>query len=123
VNYAWGRRDAPPPPRVDIDMLTRESKGAVQQPDREGTVLFRIEAPAAAKVSVVGSFNGWESGATALAKTADGWWAVRIELAPGSYEYAYVIDGEWTTPPEALVTLEDGFGGRNGVLEVLPPEI
>jgi hypothetical protein len=123
VNYAWGRRDAPPPQRVDIDMLTRESKGAVQKPDREGTVLFRIEAPAAAKVSVVGSFNGWESGATALAKTGDEWWEVRIELAPGSYEYAYVVDGEWTTPPEALVTVEDGFGGRNGVLEVLPPEI
>jgi hypothetical protein len=122
VNYAWGRRDAPPPPRVDIDGLVRNSRGAIQKPDTRGNVLFRIEAPQAAAVSVIGSFNGWNTNATPLSKGADGWWEARVELAPGTYEYAYIIDGQWRTPPEAIVTFEDGFGGKNGVLEVLPAE-
>jgi 1,4-alpha-glucan branching enzyme len=73
-------------------------------------------------VSVVGTFNEWESGATPLAKTADGWWEARAALAPGTYEYAYMVDGAYLTPPESLVTLEDGFGRLNGVLEVMPLE-
>jgi hypothetical protein len=122
VNYAWGRRDAPPPPRVDIDMIVRESQGAIQKPDARGSVVFRIKAPDAASVSVVGTFNEWEVGATPLAKTADGWWEARVALAPGTYEYAYMVDGAYLTPPESLVKLEDGFGRQNGVLEVLPLE-
>jgi hypothetical protein len=122
VNYAWGRRDAPPPPRFDIGTIVRESRGAIQEPDARGTVVFRIDAPDAVNVSVVGSFNGWNGAATPLAKSTDGWWEARVALEPGSYEYAYMIDGKYTTPPEAVVKLEDGFGGRNGVLEVLPPE-
>jgi hypothetical protein len=122
VNYAWGRRDAPPPPRFDAGTIVRESGGAIQAPDDRGSVVFRIQAPGAAEVFVVGNFNGWNAAATPLAKSADGWWETRVALAPGSYEYAYVIDGKYAAPPDAIVTVEDGFGGRNGVLEVLPPE-
>jgi hypothetical protein len=123
VNYAWGLRAALPPPRLDADVLVANSGGAIQRPDVGDGVLFRIQAPAAANVTVVGSFNGWKPGVTPLAKAGDGWWEARVALAPGSYEYAYVVDGEWRTPTEAIATVEDGFGGRNGVLEVLPPEI
>jgi hypothetical protein len=121
VSYAWGRRAAPPPPRVDVDAIVRESRGAIQKPDARGFVLFRIQAPSAANVSVVGTFNEWASGATPLARTADGWWEARAALAPGTYEYLYLVDGTYVTPPESIVTVEDGFGRRNGVLEVVPP--
>ena len=122
VSYAWGRRDAPPPPRIDIDMIVRESQGAIQKADAHGSVVFRIRALNAANVSVVGTFNEWAGGATPLAKTADGWWEARAVLTPGTYEYIYLVDGEYVTPPESIVTVEDGFGRRNGVLEVLPLE-
>jgi hypothetical protein len=122
VNYSWGRRDSPPPPRFDIAAVVRESRGAIQAPDDRGDVVFRIHAPDASNVTVAGSFNEWDSAATPLRKIADGWWEARVALSPGSYEYAYIIDGKFTTPPEAIVTVEDGFGGRNGVLEVLPPQ-
>jgi hypothetical protein len=122
VSHAWGRRDSPLPPHVDIDMIVRESRGAIQKPDARGSVVLRVQAPNAANVSVVGTFNEWAGDATPLAKTADGWWEVRVTLMPGTYEYAYLIDGECVTPPESIVTVEDGFGRRNGVLEVLPLE-
>jgi hypothetical protein len=121
IQYSWGPRDAPPPSRVDVGVLTRSSGGSIQQPGPAGNVRFRIRAAAAENVFVAGDFNGWSPEAEPLRPTGDGWWETRVELDPGSYEYAYVIDGEWTTPPEAKLIVEDGFGGRNGILEVLPP--
>jgi 1,4-alpha-glucan branching enzyme len=71
-------------------------------------------------VAVAGSFNEWNPETAQLHSTKDGWWEIRIDLIPGVYEYAYLVDGVWTTPPEAKITVEDGFGGNNGILEVLP---
>jgi hypothetical protein len=58
-----------------------------------------------------------------MSPAGDGWWEALLVIEPGSYEYVYVIDGDWVTPPEAKVTVNDGFGGRNGILDVLPPEL
>jgi hypothetical protein len=122
IHYAWGRRDAPPVARVDIGALTRESGGSVQQPDTAGNVRLRVRAVDAGSVVVAGDFNAWDAGATRLRLVGDGWWEVELRLVPGNYEYVYVIDGVWTTPPEAKITVEDGYGGRNGVLEILPSD-
>jgi opacity protein-like surface antigen len=118
-NYVWGRRNAPPP-TVRLDALTQDSGGAIQQPDAAGNVHLRIQAPNAVTVAVAGGFNDWNPDANPLRKGADGWWETRLELGPGTYEYIYIIDGEWTTPPESKLTVDDGFGGSNGILEVLP---
>jgi hypothetical protein len=123
VHYAWGRRDAPPPPRVDVALLSRESGGSVQRPSPSGTVRLRVHAQDAGAVAVAGDFNGWDPLSGAMRRAADGWWEIDIELATGSYEYVYIIDGVWTTPPEAQLTADDGYGGRNGVLEILPPDV
>ena len=105
-----------------------EALRAGQSPHREWAARLAtlgqavtVHAPDASNVSVVGTFNGWNGAATPLAKSADGWWEARVTLEPGTYEFAYIIDGKCATPPEAIVTVEDGFGGRNGILEVLPP--
>lgn len=94
---------------------------AVQTPDPEGRIELRLHAPDAAVVWVAGDFNQWSPEAHVLSRQDGGWWSISLPLAPGSYEYAYVVDGEWITPPEAVLTVDDGFGGRNGLLEVLPP--
>lgn len=122
IRYAWGRQ-APPVPRVDVQTLVREGGGTFKRQDPRGNVGFRVLAPGAAAVSVAGSFNDWSTAAIPMQPASGGWWEARIVLAPGTYEYAYVIDGQWTTPPEALLTVEDGFGGTNGILEVLPSDV
>jgi len=81
-------------------------------------ITLRLRAPDAAAVSVVGDFNGWQPEADPLHRTADGWWATQLVLPAGTYEYAFLVDGRSKTPPEATVTVGDGFGGRNGVLRV-----
>ncbi|MBN1503819.1 MAG: isoamylase early set domain-containing protein, partial [Candidatus Eisenbacteria bacterium] len=122
VERAWGRPSVTPLPSVDIDALTRASRGWIQKPDASGRVCFRVTAAGAARVSVVGDFNAWDPEATPLKPGADGRWEGCAVIEAGTHQYAYVVDGEWTTPPEAELVVEDGFGGRNGILEVLPAE-
>jgi hypothetical protein len=45
-------------------------------------------------------------------------------LAPGTYEYCLVVDGQWMPDPLARETVPNPFGGRNSVLKVagLPEE-
>lgn len=60
----------------------------------ENEILFVLPALNAGEVAVVGNFNSWEP--TPLSdENADGIWTASIPLAPGRYEYAFVIDGRW----------------------------
>jgi hypothetical protein len=47
----------------------------------------------------------------------DGTWSASLRLAPGIYKYAIVADGEWTLP-DGVAAMDDGFGGRVGILVV-----
>ena len=45
------------------------------------------------------------------------WWK-ETALAPGTYEYCLVVDGQWMPDPLARETVPNPFGGRNSVLKV-----
>jgi 1,4-alpha-glucan branching enzyme len=87
-------------------------------PQRPFAVVFRLKAPAATRVSVVGAFNGWDPQAHPLrGPDRDGVWTLSLLLPPGRYRYLFVADGvHWVTDPDATVSEADGFGGRNSVL-------
>lgn len=59
-------------------------------PDDTGTT-FRVWAPNAKEVGVVGSFNDWSEEATSLDHEGDGYWAAHIEGASPGDEYKFVI--------------------------------
>lgn len=72
-------------------------------------------------VALVGSFNAWDASAHPMALEG-GRWSLTLELPPGEHTYKFVVDGrEWLTPPDAPVTADDGFGGRNAVLRLETP--
>jgi hypothetical protein len=74
--------------------------------------------PSVEKVTVVGSFNNWNSEATPLSRQ-DGVWSTILVLAPGSYEYMFLENSmRWVTDPLAVQTRDDGFGGANAILDV-----
>jgi hypothetical protein len=80
--------------------------------------LLRLEAPQARSVQVAGDFNGWRPEATPLRRGEGGIWGARVPLTPGRrYQYVFVVDGEWVPDPAAPST-DDGFGGRNAVLDL-----
>jgi hypothetical protein len=82
--------------------------------------LFRHRAPEAGAVSLVADFNGWDPGTNPMRDVGGGWWEVRVPLSAGTFQYAFWVDGDLVTPPEADIKVDDGFGGWNGLLRVEP---
>lgn len=82
--------------------------------------LFRLAAPGARSVYLIGTFCGWDRRAHPLHPgEKEGVWEVVVPLGPGTYEYTFLVDGrDLVTPPQAPMYVDDGFGQRNGVLVV-----
>ncbi|WP_051913582.1 glycogen-binding domain-containing protein [Thermus caliditerrae] len=86
----------------------------------DGKVLFTYYAPEARSVSLRGSFNAW--GETPMFPGGNGVWYVLLDLPPGRHQYKYYVDGVWTEDPNALDTTDDGYGGKNAVVELVRQE-
>src|SRR3954471_11297963 len=73
------------------------------------------------KIYLAGNFNNWNpADPQYLLKDddGDGIWSITIKLAPGTYQYKYVLDGtKWTQDPFAPAEAPDGFGGLNSQFE------
>jgi len=82
-------------------------------------VQFRLEAPDASDVRLAGTFTAWEP-YYALQETSPGSWSVFVPLPPGIHDYAFVLDGQRWIPDPAAPGVDDGFGGRNSRLALLP---
>lgn len=85
-------------------------------------VLLELVWPGAEAVCIAGSFNDWHPRASPMLHLSDGTWAKELVLAPGSYEYRFVVDGEWVDDPMAADYIPNPFGGMNAVLTVAAPE-
>ena len=87
-------------------------------------VRFVFVEPTAFRVALAGDFNGWSTEARPLAMSgANGVWSVTVPLAPGRYEYAFVVDGErWVADPFAR-RVSDEFGGESSVIRLDGSEI
>jgi 1,4-alpha-glucan branching enzyme len=69
----------------------------------KGQVVF-VYTPVAPvkKVCVGGDFNGWDPSARRMSRfPKDGTYRARLSLAPGRYEYKFVVDGEWVVDATA----------------------
>ena len=79
---------------------------------------FKLNAPQAKKVSVSGTFNGWSLKGSAAKKDAQGNWTAKIDLAPGKYEYKFIVDGIWMNDPRCPNLVTNSFGTQNCIIEV-----
>ena len=70
---------------------------------------------------LAGDFTEWEP-EYELHESQPGVWTVVVPLQAGVHDYAFVIDGEQWTPDPLATTVDDGFGGQNSRLSLLPPE-
>lgn len=92
------------------------SQQAPDRPDPRGNVLLRYAGPGA-DVCLTGDFNQWRT-RDICAKAGEGPVRFRLDLAPGTYAYLFLADGEPRPDPEALLSVDDGFGGTNSLLVV-----
>jgi hypothetical protein len=74
----------------------------------------------AARVHVVGSWDGWRRPGTAARRLDDGTWEARVDaVPPGRHAYKLVVDdAAWMADPRTPVRSPDGFGAWNSVLVV-----
>jgi 1,4-alpha-glucan branching enzyme len=79
---------------------------------------FKFCAPGAKKVHLVGTFNNWDTSARVLRRDAKDIWKTSMLLAPGTYEYRYVVDGEWENDPE-VEQIPNAFGKKNCLITVM----
>lgn len=81
-------------------------------------VAFTITAAADVPVFLAGTFNNWDSESIRL-EGKDGVYAVELDLAPGSYEYKFIVNGFWTMDPDpARDWVPNGLGTLNSVVVV-----
>ncbi|NUM35225.1 MAG: ABC transporter permease subunit [Candidatus Brocadiae bacterium] len=73
--------------------------------------------PAATKVNLAGEMNGWNPNANSLVKEGMVW-TITLPIAPGRYEYKFVINGSKWTPDQGNPP-KDG-GDCNSVIELKP---
>lgn len=112
--------------------IHRDGRGPTEQP-RAGAagsqlpdslaphvIKFVLIAPKAARVSVVGDFNGWSTSANPMKEQrADGTWTVFVPLKPGLHVYSFVVDGtHFVADPTAPIAPDDGYGQKSSVVLV-----
>jgi 1,4-alpha-glucan branching enzyme len=81
-------------------------------------VEFKLYAPKAKKVSLVGSFNNWDTKALAAKKDSKGNWMAKASLKPGRHEYKFFVDGAWLNDPNCSTLVHNSFGSQNCITEV-----
>jgi len=81
-------------------------------------VMFSLLASHAHHVSVAGDFNCWDTATHARKKDQIGVWKLSVNLAPGSYQYRFFVDGAWQNDPQSTDCVPNPFGTLNCVRQV-----
>ena len=83
------------------------------------SVTFTVHADKGKAVYLAGVFNEWSLTAKKMAyKARSGVYAATVKLAPGTYEYKFVIDGTWCADPENANSVPNDQGTFNSVIVV-----
>lgn len=82
-------------------------------------VRFTIKAPKAKQVLLAADFTDWEANARRMrpSRTERGAFTAIVPLEPGTYQYKFLVDGEWREDPSAA-TIPNSFGTLNSVVRV-----
>jgi len=79
---------------------------------------FSITAPRAASVLLAGDFTHWQDQAIPMKKQPRGVWQATVNLAPGTYHYRFIVDGQWQDDPDCTLRVPNPYGGQDAVRSV-----
>ena len=83
------------------------------------SVTFTVHAEAGQDVRLAGSFTDWETKAKKMTfKKANGVYSVTVKLAPGEYQYKFIIGDKWTTDDQNTEFVPNDKGTFNSRLVV-----
>lgn len=82
-------------------------------------VTLRYQGRSGARVSVAGSFNGWNKDQHVLSDKGNGQFEITVTLNAGSHQYKFVVDGQqWLTDPKNSKKQKDSSGNENSILDL-----
>ena len=82
-------------------------------------VKFEHRAEPGSDVYIVGSFNDWNPMQARLHdESGAGCYRVSLALAPGRYEYKFVVNGQWRIDPKCQDPIVNRYNTLNGVFTV-----
>ena len=84
----------------------------------DGGIQFTYHNPGASRVTLAGSFNGWNADQLPLTSDGKGNWVIVHPLPAGKHEYKFVADGAWIADAENPETQPDPYGGTNSLVNV-----
>jgi hypothetical protein len=107
------------PPVASEPAPKRTVTKAVSAPSQpQVPVVFQLHDPQAKVVSLCGEFNCWSPEANPLQLQAGGIWQTTLRLAPGRYQYKFVVDGQWCADAKAKENVYNEHGTLNSVVVV-----
>jgi len=83
-------------------------------------IRFSVSAPGAKSVLLAADFTDWEAHARRMKRTKprSRTFATTVSLPPGTYEYKFIVDGEWAEDPQAE-SVPNSYGTTNSVRRVI----
>lgn len=90
---------------------------AKSEPAEKSALTLTFEHPDAQKVALIGTFNRWVPGKRVRTEKQGNLWIFHLNVAPGRYEYAFLVDGQKVVPdPRAVFRRDNGFGTLNSIV-------
>ena len=93
------------------------AKKSEHKPKRR-KITFSLTSPDAKEVILMGDFNQWNPKVHPMKKTKTGVWEKATLLFPGTYEYRFIVDGQWENDPNNAQTRTNQFGTKNNFIVV-----
>ena len=81
-------------------------------------ITFSLNSPDAETVILLGDFNHWSPKQHPMKRDGNGLWKNTVMLAPGNYEYKFLVDGQWKEDPQNSQNCQNCFGTQNSVLDL-----
>jgi hypothetical protein len=96
----------------------KNPKAPAPAPADTGNAVFKLKFYSQnKKVILAGTFNNWDEDAIEMKHVTSGW-ETHLTLAPGVYEYKFIVDGNWIEDPENPEKRRNQYGTFNSVLRV-----
>ena len=83
------------------------------------SVTFTVHAEAGQDVRLAGSFTDWETKAKKMTfKKTNGVYSATVKLAPGEYQYKFIIGDKWATDDQNAEFVPNDKGTFNSKLVI-----
>lgn len=81
-------------------------------------ITFFLNSSDAKEVILIGDFNKWNPKKHPMKGDGNGMWKKSVMLVPGSYEYKFLVDGEYKEDPQSIHKSANCFGTYNSVFNL-----